>query len=361
MIRTFLATLLFAAAATAQVVDTVTPSIGAFGTLVTIEGSGFGDAKPKVVLVSEADGKTRKLKVHEWSDTHIVAEIRKQPAGPHELAVLPKGAAGEPAIAAAPLEVALPSDASFVPDTAGPGEEVTLIAQHLGTKKGVVKVGGKKAKVLSWQIAPGNGEALGTVVFKLHKKTPAGGQSVTVKTSAGEVVLEQGLDVTEPDPGGGGGGIEGNPYSSTAPGLQFVLDGGPSPIVLGSPYKDFLNQGTTTHKVWVQSQAFQKIEIYIDYFSNAPSSPDKTKTLLQPEVHIVYSTLGGVWTTTNNPAVGDVLPGSFATVTVTGQVQSFFGPSFGGAFSGTLVKVLGSGPDTITITDGFFWTIFSPG
>ncbi len=363
MTRPLLATLLLAAAGVAQTVDSVTPAAGAYGTLVTIDGSGFGEAKPKVVVVAEAGGKARKLKLHAWSDTQLVAELRKLPAGPYELQVLPKGAGAEPAVAPAPFEVMLPTDALLAPGNAAPGEEVTLTAQHLGTKKGVVRVGGKKAKVLGWDAGTpaegaANGAASGTVVFRLGKKTPPGSQPVSVKTTAGEVVLEQQLTINEPDAGGGGGGIPGNPYDSTAPGMQFVLDGG-APIVFGAPYKDFIFSGTTTHKVWVQKQDFSKIEVWIDYFSNVPSGPDKTKTLQQPKVHIIYSTLGGVWSTVNNPFVGDVLPGTSATCTFTGQVQSFFGPSFGGAFGGTLVKVLGSGPDTITISDGFFWTIFS--
>jgi hypothetical protein len=238
-----------------------------------------------------------------------------------------------------------------------------MTALHLGTKKGKVKVGGVKAKVISWSDgSPADGATPGTVVFKLGKKTPAGSQPVSVKTTAGEAVFQDALDVLETDPGGGGGGpgIPGNPYTDLAPGLECVFDGG-EPVIFGAPTKTYLLQGTTTHKVSVMKQDFSSIEIYVDYFNNAPSSPTKTKTLQQPKVHLIYKTLSGIWSTTSDPAVGDVLPGTSATITVTGQVQSFFGPSWGGAFSGTLVKVSGSGPDTITISDGFFWTSSSPG
>src|SRR5262245_10268776 len=214
--------------AAAQSIDAVTPDTGAYGTQITIDGSGFGTAKPKVVLVSDDDGKTRKLKVLEFSDTHIVAEMKKLPAGTHELQVRPKGKGAAPIGAAQPFTVALPSEPLFTPGRAGPGDEVTLTALHLGTKKGTIKEGGVNAEGKPWLAsAPGDGVETGTVVVKLGKKTPAGPQPVSVKTTAGTAVFADALDILTQDPGGGGGGggIPGNPFAPLHPGMSCDLDG----------------------------------------------------------------------------------------------------------------------------------------
>lgn len=342
----------------AQLVDSVTPASGAYGSQLVIAGSGFGEKKARVLLVSDDDGKSRKLKVLKWTDTEIRVELRKLPAGSHQLNVQLKGKGLEPAAAPEPVTVELPSDAMFAPTSAGPGEEVTLTAQGLGTKKGSVKVGGVKAKVLSWDGGSDvtEGAAVGTVVFKLGKKTPPGSQPVNVKTTAGEAVFVAGLDVTEPQPGGGPG-IPGNPFSQAAPGLSCEMNG---ELKSFAPvYKSPQFGATTNWKVVGQADAgFTTFDIRLLY--DAPAGPTKTKAAQAPQVHLIYATLSSIYSTTLNPGVGDIIPGASAAATYTGL--QYVGPpgfqqsSFGGAFSGTMVRVEGTGPDTLTITNGFFWT-----
>lgn len=128
--------------------DSENPPIEAcVGSILTIEGTGFGTAKPKVFL-TDGDGKKYVLKVTDNDDTHIMAEIKKAVAGELTLNVQLKGV-DEPLTQG--VTVMLPEiDAGELPANADANAEFTIAGQFFGTKKGKLYIGGRKAKVVEW-------------------------------------------------------------------------------------------------------------------------------------------------------------------------------------------------------------------
>src|SRR5262249_17266020 len=77
----------------------VDPLDGAWGTHVTISGSGLGARMPKVFLVTSGT-RVRRLKVTVFSDTEIEAEVGAAPQGTYAVAVKPAGAGGQVVVSA---------------------------------------------------------------------------------------------------------------------------------------------------------------------------------------------------------------------------------------------------------------------
>jgi hypothetical protein len=125
----------------------------AVGSVLTIDGDGFGTAKPKVFLT---DGNLKKyiLKVTAFSDTQITAEIKKAVAGDLTLNVQPKGAdplTFDAVTIEAPVIDQLLDHVTLEEITsATPNLEFTLTGSFFGSKKGKIFIGGKKAKVAEW-------------------------------------------------------------------------------------------------------------------------------------------------------------------------------------------------------------------
>lgn len=149
--------------ASAQI-DTVTSSFdedtgdadvrAAVGAVLTIDGANFGTAKPKVFLLDELTGKKYVLKVTDFDDAQIVAEIKKAVAGSLQLNVLPKGAEAaftSTVIIETPrIDELLDEAGTSNVDEASPGTVFQIVGEYLGLKKGKVRIGGKVAKVLEW-------------------------------------------------------------------------------------------------------------------------------------------------------------------------------------------------------------------
>lgn len=173
-------------AAGAAQIDTMSPAEGTIGTRITILGSGFGTGKTKVLL---SGGGRAKAKVVQSSDTQVVADVKVAKAGSYTVVV--SGAGGD-ATAPEPFVVRVPTNLVFDPPCPDPGTIVTMRGRFFGAKKGVVKVGGKKAKVTSWT-ADQLGD--GTATLKLHKKTPRGAANVSIKTKAGTANVVQALAI----------------------------------------------------------------------------------------------------------------------------------------------------------------------
>ena len=126
----------------------------AVGSVLTIDGDGFGTVKPKVFLT---DGNQKKyiLKVTAFSDTQITAEIKKAVAGDLTLNVKPKGVVDPLTFDAVTIEAPvideLQDHLTGDPITSSdPNQEFMITGHFLGTKKGKIFIGGKKAKVLAW-------------------------------------------------------------------------------------------------------------------------------------------------------------------------------------------------------------------
>jgi hypothetical protein len=181
-----------AAGAAAQTIDTVSSSDDAtvdktvsatVGSVLTIDGSGFGTAKPKIFL-TDGDGKKYVLKVTAFADEQLTAEVKKAVLGELTLNVQPKGAA-EPVIFESvtiegPAIDALLDLTELEIDSIGPNGEFLISGTFFGSKKGKIFIGGKKAKVLEWL----NGE--------IHLKMPK-----TLANGLWDIVLDNKLGLDE--------------------------------------------------------------------------------------------------------------------------------------------------------------------
>ncbi|MBM3984891.1 MAG: hypothetical protein FJ296_04250 [Planctomycetes bacterium] len=150
--------------ANAQGIDTVTSSVdtdggdgivsSAVGGVLTIDGLGFGTAKPKVFLLDEATGKKYVLKVTSFSDQQIFAEIKKAVLGELQLNVQPNGAdpfTFDSVVIERPDVGELLAEDFVTPiDEASPGLAFYISGEYFGTKRGKLSIGGKKAKVITW-------------------------------------------------------------------------------------------------------------------------------------------------------------------------------------------------------------------
>ncbi len=200
-----LVALLLAAPAAAQSIDSINgipvpfadpPNdivLSSIGTQLTLVGSGFGGttglAKPKVFTSSVALPKHRALKVVSFTDTELVVQVKAGVPGDFDLTVQPKGADQAPLVADDAVRLVTPTFEQPSPAAAGPGALVTLDPFFgpgtFGTKKGKVKVGGKKAKVMSW--------GADQVVFKLPAKLANGIYVVEAKNKIGTGTVEDGV------------------------------------------------------------------------------------------------------------------------------------------------------------------------
>ncbi len=153
---------------------------GALGTELTIEGSGFGTAKPKAFL--DFEGQLYALKVTEFDDTHIVATVKKGTLGTHVLRVRPKGSTEDftfdSIVLEAPAIDELQDALSFDPITeASPNEEFYITGDFFGVKKNKIFIGGKKAKVISW--------AMTGILLQMPKSLPNGLKDILLKSKLG--------------------------------------------------------------------------------------------------------------------------------------------------------------------------------
>lgn len=177
-------------------ISSVTPPMGTRGTELILTGSGFGDKKPRVLLTPEADGKSRKLKVLEWSDVEIRARVRKVSAGVHGLVVRPKGKGAAELSLPAAFEAVPPADLTVDQVCVRASDEVLVSGTAFGPKQGKVFVDGRKAQVLSWAGAA-SGVGPDQVVFRVPPKNVLGSVGVEVRTIVGGTVLEDALLVLD--------------------------------------------------------------------------------------------------------------------------------------------------------------------
>jgi IPT/TIG domain len=205
MFRTLLLSTLLAAPLAAQTIvsvngipvpfedpaDIIEASVG---TQIVIAGTGFagltGQSKPKVFMDSAAFPKNRPMKVVNFTDTELVCEVKSGVVGDFDVTIVAKGPDFPPLVAEGVLRIVPPVFEQPTPGVSVPGGLVTLHpfwdAQGFGTKKGKVKVGGKKAVVQSW--TPGE------IVFLMPSKLPDGIHIVTVKNKVATATVEVGVE-----------------------------------------------------------------------------------------------------------------------------------------------------------------------
>jgi len=139
----------FAGPTFAQVIDSALPINAAVGTTLTISGSGFGVAKPKVQLFDSVNNKKYSMKVVTFSDTEITATITKAIVADLTLQVIVKGVA-LPIEGPVAIQIERPLVTSLSTSEASPDEEFTIFGDFFGIKKGKLRIGTQNAKVLSW-------------------------------------------------------------------------------------------------------------------------------------------------------------------------------------------------------------------
>ena len=200
----------------------VSPADGSIGTVLTIDGAGFGTKKPIVRLVDPLTGKSTPLALSEWSDTHVVAKLKKGvPAGARDVTLKPKLKGALVLVAQGAFTVHAPQPQSVDPAVAGPKDAVTVTGQYFGSKKGKLFIGGKSAKVTAWSDG-----AIGAVV---PKKATGGVVDVRVVNTAGDATLAGGVLVL------GAGGMSGpDLLSVTVGGQTYATTGAPSVLALAA-------------------------------------------------------------------------------------------------------------------------------
>ncbi len=190
--------------ASALGIDTVTSSAdtdggdgivsSAVGGVLTIDGTAFGTAKPKVFLLDEATGKKYVLKVTDFTDLQITAEIKKAVLGALVLNVQPKGAdpfTFESVVVEAPDITGLFDEQFLGIDEATPSLPFYIAGEYFGSKKGKLRIGGKKAKVITW--------AMTGILLEMPKKLANGLWDILLDNKVGtdedEEITMTGSDV----------------------------------------------------------------------------------------------------------------------------------------------------------------------
>jgi hypothetical protein len=137
--------------------------------------------------------KHRALKVISFTDTEVIADIKSGVVGDFDLTIQPKGPELAPLVAQAVVRIVPPVFEQPTPGVTAPAGLVTLSTfagpGTFGTKKGTVKVGGKKAKVESW-----TGDE---IVFLMPAKLADGLYVVEVKNKIGTSTVEPSVE-TQP-------------------------------------------------------------------------------------------------------------------------------------------------------------------
>ncbi len=169
-------------------------SSGTVGTTFTITPgeTTFPEGKPKVTL-ENASGKPLKLKVIEAATDHVTVGVGKVREGTFDVVVRHKK---QPEfVCAEAFTIVRGTIETVSPDAPAPKTEITITGSDFGSKKGKVKVGGKPAKVKSWTDT--------SITAQLHKKTPAGSQSLLVSNKVGDADFAAGTITIGGDGGGG--------------------------------------------------------------------------------------------------------------------------------------------------------------
>ena len=74
-------------------VHAFSPDVGTRGTVIEVEGLGFGEKRPRAWLEPDETGKRRRLRVIEHADDRVAVQLRaaKMPAGAYALVIAPRG------------------------------------------------------------------------------------------------------------------------------------------------------------------------------------------------------------------------------------------------------------------------------
>lgn len=172
---------LLVAAATAFAAGGFTPSSGPLGTTLLLRGFGFPPIKKPRALLLPQSGQTGlkkvEMKVLAYSEDQIDVQVVRGRAGVYGIALLPAERRLAPVSVDGTFEILGPRSGVAVPGTAFAGEAIEIAGEAFGAKKGRVTVGGKTARVLTWNE--------GSVSVIVPRRLAPGPQDIVVTTKAG--------------------------------------------------------------------------------------------------------------------------------------------------------------------------------
>ncbi len=337
-------------------IDSLCPGVGTVGTEITIKGTGFGLKRPRVYLTTEGSKAKRHLRVLESSETEITVLLRKADPGLHDLVVLPRLKGAVPATLADGFSVEPPQDLRLDRLDAEPFEVVTLTGRYIGTKRGKVLVGGKRAKILSWEtevievvddtevinLDPGlfgadDAEplpALDVVRFEMPKALPNGSYEVEVRNRVATDVADSTMAMVNSTYGW----PTGSPPKLTARvtgSTKFVGNKQAVWYEVDEVHRSIKMTGV------MNDGNFRSLSLNVKYdpksMADAALSGNDVISLGYTEVTTAVT---NAWA---------ALPGS-VSVEILGNIDG----TLYGTFSGTLFRVYGHGKETVSVTNGQF-------
>jgi len=176
------------------------PSIGAnegtIGTELTIEGSGFGDKKGKVLI----GGAALKIAKDGWSDSSIRGTVKKVlPAGPYTVTITPKGESSFSLTDT--FTMTNPMTSTVTPENGVAGAEVMVEGSFFGIKKGKVYLEDgsgtqSKCKVTEWYMDPPTG--VSRLRFLVPTKLTSGKYTLGITNKVGAITTPFTIGSTPP-------------------------------------------------------------------------------------------------------------------------------------------------------------------
>lgn len=306
-----------------------------------VTGTGFGAAKPKVFFAESGEMvKKTKLKVLSNSDTSLTVRIDKAVRGTFTVLVQPVG--GVAAESVDTITIVPPTIIAVDMDVVQPGDQATATVEWPSTAKLSVALGGKKAKVLSVELAEGDDVPTSIVTFKVPNSVPNGTWAVQVTNPIGTAGSAEGIVVV------------GSEAAVGKAGLSVKLEGAKA---FSSNKVDVTTsiEGPTT-LVATQDKVTWTIELpFVVGNDLAPISYDATEA----HVHFVNSKTGEEFASDSNLVVlvsaqnNSIVSGSFS-----GELLSVTADALGRLVSGTFTY---DGSYDLVGTPGDTNTVLSPG
>ena len=266
--------------------------------------------------------------------------MKKAKEGIFDLVVRPKGKGIEPAMYASTFSIEPIQGATPAAAAGDPGEEITVFADFLGKQKARVKLGGKKGKVTSWlpEDAPVEGAA-GAFSFKIPKKLANGTYDLEVFNKTYSVTFPDFLTVENSTvgTGGGGGGGGGTTFTCKVGGKSFKA------VAATRVYaSETIGMDVVTEIAPVQ--AGNPVKVFGFLFRYDPAMGGAAQLSGDDIVGVSYGV--GIF-----PNVDTYIGANDFVIDISGVNGS---QQLSGSMSGTLTKILGSGPATLSVTNGSF-------
>jgi hypothetical protein len=171
----------------------VDPATGDLGSVITITGHGFGDKRGKVSLaqVDAPSGKKAKVlrpRILSYSDTAIEIKLLTGVLGLYDVTVTPAGKGATPEVAASAFALVLPTLDDTGAIEATPNATITVTGQYFGATKGLVSIGGQRAKVTAWTST--------SFTCQVPGKLPSAYHDLIVRNKLGSVTQDNAIRLT---------------------------------------------------------------------------------------------------------------------------------------------------------------------